>query len=72
MIEGILSKNSIVVLVDDVITTGGSTLQAASAVKEFGSEIAYAIGIVDRGASENFKKAGIPYFSFFSEKDLVK
>jgi orotate phosphoribosyltransferase len=72
LIEGNISKNSIVVLVDDVITTGGSTLQAASAVKEFGAKIAYAIGIVDRGAAENFKKAGISYFAFFSEKDLVK
>jgi orotate phosphoribosyltransferase len=72
LIEGNISKKSIVVLVDDVITTGGSTLQAASAVKEFGAKIAYAIGIVDRGAAENFEKAGIPYFAFFSEKDLVK
>ena len=59
-------------IVDDVITTGGSSLQAATAVKDFGATVVQAIAIVDRGATDNFRKAGIPYFAFFAEKDLSK
>ncbi len=72
MIEGNLEKGAKAVVVDDVITTGGSSFQAATAVKEFGAKVIQAITIVDRGAAENFRKAGIPYFAFFSEKDLAK
>jgi orotate phosphoribosyltransferase len=72
LVEGNLKKGSKVVIVDDVITTGGSSFQAAEAVKNFGATVVQAITIVDRGATENFRKAGIPYFAFFSEKDLQK
>jgi orotate phosphoribosyltransferase len=72
MIEGNLVKGAKVVIVDDVVTTGGSSFQAADAVKDFGANVIQTIAIVDRGATENFRKAGIPYFAFLSEKDLPK
>ncbi len=72
LIEGNIEKGGKVVIVDDVITTGGSSFQAANAVKDFGAKVIQAITLVDRGATENFRKAGIPYFAFFSEKDLEK
>jgi len=72
LIEGGIRKDAKVVIVDDVITTGGSSLQAASAVKDFGATVVQAIAIVDRGAKDNFRKADIPYYAFFSEKDLAK
>jgi orotate phosphoribosyltransferase len=72
LIEGNIAKGKSVVIVDDTITTGGSSLQAVDAVRDFGAIVAYAIGIVDRGASDNFQKAGIPYYTFFSEPDLKK
>ena len=70
-IEGNLEPSSKVVIVDDTVTTGGSSLQAADAVREFGAKVVLAIAIVDRGAKKNFEKANIPYYAFFSEKDLV-
>ena len=72
LIEGNIEKGGKVVIVDDVITTGGSSFQAANAVKDFGAKVIQVITLVDRGATENFRKAGIPYFAFFSEKDLDK
>ncbi|MDG6924165.1 MAG: orotate phosphoribosyltransferase [Nitrososphaerota archaeon] len=72
LIEGNVRKGSRVVILDDVITTGGSSFQAAEAVKNFGAKVIQAIAIVDRGATENFRKSGIPYFAFFTEKDLEK
>jgi orotate phosphoribosyltransferase len=70
LIEGNISRGSNAVIVDDTITTGGSSITAVQVVKEFGANVLYAIGIVDRGASENFQKSKIPYFAFFTEKDL--
>ncbi len=72
LIEGNLAKGENAVIVDDTITTGGSSLAAANAITNFGASVVYAIGIVDRGATENFRKAGIPYFAFYSESDLKK
>jgi orotate phosphoribosyltransferase len=72
LIEGNIAMGKQVVVVDDTITTGGSTLQAIDAVRAFGAIVVYAIGIIDRGASSNFRKAGVPYYSFYAETDLRK
>lgn len=72
LIEGNLKRGSNAVVLDDVVTTGGSTFQAISAVKGYGANVVQAIAVVDRGASENFRKEGIPYYAFFSEKDLLR
>jgi orotate phosphoribosyltransferase len=72
LIEGNLTKGANTVIVDDVVTTGGSSLQAVKAVREFGAKVVQVLAIVDRGAAENFRKEGIPYFAFFVEKDIAK
>lgn len=72
LIEGNLTKSASVVIVDDVVTTGGSSLQAVRAVREFGAHVVQVIAIVDRGAAENFKKEGIPYLAIFEENDIAK
>src|SRR5487761_327535 len=72
LIEGNLEKGKNAVIVDDTITTGGSSLIAADAVRDYGANVLYAIGIVDRGAAENFQKSGIPYFAFYAEHDLER
>jgi orotate phosphoribosyltransferase len=72
LIEGNLAKGKNAVIVDDTITTGGSSLIAADAVRHFGAKVIYVIGIVDRGAAENFRKSGIPYFAFYTENDLER
>lgn len=71
LIEGNIERGAKVVIVDDVVTTGGSSFQAVEAARNFGAEVVYALTIVDRGARENFRKVRIPYFAFFSEKDLT-
>jgi orotate phosphoribosyltransferase len=50
-----------VVIVEDVTTTGGSSIKAADAIRAAGGEIVRVITIVDRqeGADEAFKAAGI-------------
>jgi orotate phosphoribosyltransferase len=47
-IEGFRGKGARVVIVDDVCTTGGSTIQAIEAAREFGFEVAGVMCLVER------------------------
>src|SRR4051794_15927390 len=52
------------VIVEDVVTTGGSTLQAIEAVREAGHEIVGVVSVLDRlagGAERIEAAAGAPY-----------
>ncbi len=69
-IEGNLEKGARVVILDDTVTTGGSTLQAVETVREFGAYVIQAVAVVDRGAKDTFEKLRIPFFAFFTESDL--
>ena len=59
-IEGQIKKGSRVVIVDDVTTSGGSSLKAVEAAREFGCTVVKVITVVDRleGAAENFAANG--------------
>jgi orotate phosphoribosyltransferase len=61
-----------VLLIDDVVTTGGSIQKAHKVVSEIGVEIVGAITLVDRGetASEYFVQRRIPYRSLITYRDL--
>jgi orotate phosphoribosyltransferase len=61
-----------VLLVDDVVTTGGSILEALAAVRETGASVAMAVTLVDRGAvaTEHFAREGIPYAALVTFQDL--
>lgn len=61
-IEGRLLEGQKVVLVEDLISTGGSSLKAAAAVQAAGGEVVGMAAIFTYGfsvADENFRKAGI-------------
>jgi orotate phosphoribosyltransferase len=59
-IEGNITKGDKVVIVDDVITTGKSTIEAISRAGEAGLEIAKVIALIDRqeGGKENIETLG--------------
>jgi orotate phosphoribosyltransferase len=62
-IEGKIEKGQKVVLIEDLISTGGSSLKAADALKEAGVEVLGMVAIFTYGfeiASDNFKNATIP------------
>lgn len=62
-----------VVLVEDVITTGGSLIQAAKRVVNAGLVPVGVMVLVDReeGGKENIEKAGMKVLSLFKKRDLV-
>jgi orotate phosphoribosyltransferase len=72
LIEGNFRENSPVVIVDDVITTGGSTIKAIQAVEEADGKIAFVLALVDReeGGRQNIEKLGHEVVSFFTRSDL--
>ncbi len=52
LIEGKVNAGDRVVVVDDVVTTGGSTIQAIAACKEAGLEVVKVVVLVDRQEME--------------------
>jgi len=71
-IEGPIQPGDKVVIVDDVVTTGGSALQAVDRVQEFGCEVVHAVGIVDRlqGGEAAFKARNIPFSALLTIRDF--
>jgi orotate phosphoribosyltransferase len=61
-VEGVDPKGKKVVIVEDVITSGGSLLAAVDRVREAGAEIVVATAVVDReqGGAAAIEAAGIP------------
>jgi len=72
-IEGNFSPGDSVVVVDDVITTGGSTIQAIDAIEEAEGRIAFVIALVDRqeGGRENIEKRGHKVVPIFTRAELT-
>ena len=74
LIEGpVLSKGSHVVLVDDVVTTGGSLILAKKALDQKGIIVDCAIVIVDReeGARKALAKVNCPLIPIFKKRDIL-
>jgi orotate phosphoribosyltransferase len=74
-IEGFRQKGARVVIVDDVCTTGASTIQAIEAAREFGFEVAGAMCLVEREEARgrpNVEKAAAPapFVSIFTANDV--
>ncbi len=72
-IEGILSRGERVAVVEDVVTTAGSSLKAVRACKEFGLDVIGIFAVVDReeGGRENIEKEGLHLYSLFTLKELL-
>ena len=73
-IEGNYSTGDSVVVVDDVITTGGSTIQAIEKIEADGGKVAFAIVLVDRqeqNGRANIEARGCPVVSIFNRQDVL-
>lgn len=71
-VEGPVQAGESAIIVEDVVTTGGSSLQAIQRVEEFGMNVHTVICIIDRmeGGREAFQKAGYELKSLFTIQDF--
>jgi orotate phosphoribosyltransferase len=76
-IEGYREKDARVVIVDDVCTTGSSTVQAIAAAREFGFKVGGAMCLVEREDAHgrpNVERAAAPapFISIFTANEVRK
>jgi orotate phosphoribosyltransferase len=71
-IEGNFAVGDRVVVIEDVITSGGSALQAIEAVREEGGIVVGVLAVVDRGADgvEKIQETGVPVCGLVSAQEL--
>jgi len=75
MIEGEVIPGQRVVVIEDLISTGKSSLQAVDALRDAGCEVAGLAAIFSYGfdtATENFKKANCKFFTLSNYSALLK
>lgn len=68
-----LPPNARIAILEDVVTTGGSTLKACERAKSEGLQVAYIICLVDReeGGRENIEASGFRLYSVFKKRDFI-
>jgi orotate phosphoribosyltransferase len=76
-IEGFRQKGARVVIVDDVCTTGASTIQAIQTAREFGFEVVGVMCLVEREEAKGRTAveqaaAPAPFVSIFTAQDVRK
>ena len=74
MIEGghFLPPRAKVVILEDVVTSGGSSLEAFKKVRDHGWDVLGVAAVVDReeGGRENLEKEGLKLYSLFRKRDF--
>ena len=72
LVEGVLKKGDVVLLVEDIATTGGQVLEAAKVITETGAKLKKIVCTIDRmeGAKENITRAGYKFESILTKHDL--
>jgi orotate phosphoribosyltransferase len=73
LIEGNFASGDTVVILDDVVTSGASTLKAIESVEQAGGKIAFVAVLVDReeGGSEKIRALGHRVLSVFKRVELT-
>ncbi|HEX6507818.1 MAG TPA: orotate phosphoribosyltransferase, partial [Chloroflexota bacterium] len=73
-IEGPWRDGMRVAVVDDTLTTGASSLEAARAVEEAGGSVAAVYALIDReqGARAAIEAEGYPFHSVFTARELLE
>lgn len=70
--EGIIEQGDRILLLEDVITSGGSVLQAIDTIEEAGGEVVSILTVVDReeGGTEKVEKRA-PFSALVRARDLI-
>lgn len=74
-IEGVLEKGRQVVVIEDLVSTGGSSLDACAAIREAGGVITGMVSVFNYGfpvAARAIEAAQIPYFALSNYRILIE
>ena len=73
LVEGNFKKGDTVVVIDDVVTRGDSTIAAINAIEKEGGKVAFAAVLVDRqeGGRQKIEELGYPVVALFTKEDLL-
>ncbi|AGI47240.1 orotate phosphoribosyltransferase [Thermoplasmatales archaeon BRNA1] len=74
LVEGDLNKGDDVLVVEDVITTAGSSMKAIAALREEGAKVEKVFSVIDRegGGRENLDSIGVKLNALVKGSDLLK
>jgi len=72
LVEGVLKPGDVVLLVEDIATTGGQVIEAAKVITDAGATVKKIVCVIDRkqGAEENVTQAGYKFASILTKYDL--
>ena len=72
-VEGPVAPGMRCVILEDVVTSGGSSLKAVEAVRQFGMRVDRVLAIVDRraGAAEAFARAGLAFEALVTIDEIL-
>ena len=73
-IEGYVKKGDKVLIVEDVITTGKSTINAINRAKQCGLKVMGVVVLIDRqeGGREAVEAIGIPFKALLTKKEIFR
>lgn len=74
LIEGDMNEGDKVLVIEDVITTAGSSIQAIATLRESGAIVEKVLTVVDRegGGKENLAATGVELMSLIKGSEIVK
>jgi len=72
MVEGLLKPEDVVLVVEDIATSGGQVIEAAKIITEAGATVKKIVCVIDRkqGAEENITEAGYDFDRIMTKEDL--
>ena len=72
LVEGLLKEGDMVLLVEDIATTGGQVIEAARIISQAGATVKKIVCVIDRkqGAEENITQAGFTFESILTKSEL--
>ena len=74
LIEGDLNPGDKVLVVEDVVTTAGSSIAAIKTLRDNGAVVEDALSVIDResGGEENYAEIGVKFYSLVKASEILK
>ena len=71
-LEGVLAEGDRVLIVEDVVTSGGQVLEGAKVIQDAGAQVVKIVAVIDReeGGRAAIESAGFSFDSLFTKSDL--